>query len=453
MVKKFGGIGVADVLVNRHAVATMFLILVHQSIVALSAVFLTDAIENFQRGDYYFGSLLLYFFSMIFPYVPGYASFVTMQMWVVRSHKAYVEALIKFLLGCGDIYADNEMRLRVESAAARSSFMIMDDVVSFLHGFLSFLLNGFLSLFVIGLILPGDIFYGYLASVFLCGVLIIVTRRLIEDAASDSELSFLKYSGLLSRIWSNISLKNRINREEWLNSFAGRSSVYYGKKVSLEVKKQVVNFFLSMFSVLPTVFLLWVAIEDSADSALIAVIIVNLTRIFHILSSLSALVSESLDWTTQWARLKIIFGIFETPVGLVDVCSRISKEITVNGCPLIDVKGFIHKLTAQNFGRYTIRGGNGSGKSTLMLALKESLGEKGIYFSPVDAALLWPHEVSDVSTGQRALNGLHEIIADKKATHIILDEWDANLDSANVKFLDRVLDDEAKKKVVVEVRH
>lgn len=453
MLKKFENISVSGIFFNKYAVSTMLLIFFHQSIVALSAVFLTGAIEDFQGGRYYFDSMLLYFFSMIFPYVPGYASFVSMQMWVVKSHKFYVEALVGFLGARCDLYGDNEMKLRVESAAARSSFMIIDDVVSFLHGFMSFLLNGFLSLFVIGLILPGNIFYGYLISVFLCGFLIIVTRRLIEGAAADSEASFVSYSGVLSRIWSNIALNNRINRDGWQNIFDRASDFYYGKKVALELKKQVVNLFLSMFSLFPTVFLLWIAIEDGANSAVIAVIIVNLTRIFHILSSLSGLVSECLDWSMHWARLKVIFDIFEVPAHQVDVSSRISKNITVNGCFLGGVNEFIRKLTAQRIGRYTIRGGNGSGKSTLMLALKAELGEKAVYFPSGDTSLTWPHEVSDVSTGQKALNALHEIIADKRTTHILLDEWDANLDKSNVTLLDDVIDDEAKRRVIVEVRH
>lgn len=444
---------VVRIFLNKYSIFTMILIFIHQAIIALSAVFLTDAIEDFQEGRDYTIGLVLYFCSMIFPYIPGYLSFVTLQRWIGKSHVEYIEALVNFLRAGAGVYRDAEMRSLVESVAARSSFMIINDVVSFVHRFTSFVLNSFLSFLVIGLILPGDIFYGYLVSLALCTVLIILTRRFIEDAAAGAELSFLKYSSALGDMWPNVSLGNRMNRQAWQRQFNTVSAVYYENKITLEIKKQFISFLLSMFSVLPTVYLLWLAVNGQASAPLIAVIIVNLTRIFHILSSLSALVSESLDWTAEWARVKVLLGVFGMSRGAAQEKGFVSDEITVNGSPMGDPGRFVDELVKKGTGRYTIRGGNGSGKSTVMLRLKKAIGESAVYLPPGEPGLYWSAEVAGTSTGQQVLQALREIVAQKDVTHLLLDEWDANLDKANIAIWSDVLERESETRVVVEVRH
>jgi len=330
--------------------------------------------------------------------------------------------------------------------------MVIDDAVSFMHSFASFALNSFLSFLVIGLILPGDIFYGYVVSLALCAVLLIVTRRFIEGASVKSERSFIEYTDVLSRIWPNVVLNNKINLEAWRAGSRESAVVYYGKNISLEVKRQFVNFSLSMLALLPTVYLLWVAIDGGASASLMAVIIVNLTRIFHILGSLSALVSQSLDWSTQWARVKIIFAIFDMPSDAREYEASF-KEVTINGSPLDEFDRVARSIAEKNCGRYTIRGENGSGKSMFMLQLKSLLGEKSVYFPSGESGLFWPVQLEQGSTGEQVLHGLRLLVADKAATHLLLDEWDANLDKHHMEIFDEILEKESKTRVVVEVRH
>lgn len=440
-----------EVFFNRYSLFTMLLIFLHQAVVAISAFFLTRAIEKFERGGEYSSSLLWYFFCMVFPYLPGYLSFVTMRIWVMRSHRSYINATVDFLKVA--FFRNQELRVFVESAAARGSFIIINDLVSFFHGFAGFFLNSLLSFAVIGLILPGDIFFGYISSVVLCMVLILVTRQFIERAATDSERSFVSYTAVLDRIWPNVVLENRLNKQAWKDAFNKSSGVYYGRKISLEVKRQLVNFCLSMFAVIPTVYLLWSILDGRETAPLIAVVIVNLTRIFHILGSLSALVSEGLDWFTESARVRVLFELFDMPSQSVKEREIIFSGIEVNGCLLDDSQRFIREIVGSDSGRYTICGSNGSGKTALMLVLKAELGEKAIYMPAGEPGLFWPSEAGNVSTGQHVMRGLRSLIADSEATHLLLDEWDANLDKSNVQTLDAALETESRYRVVVEVRH
>jgi ABC-type transport system involved in cytochrome bd biosynthesis fused ATPase/permease subunit len=50
-------------------------------------------------------------------------------------------------------------------------------------------------------------------------------------------------------------------------------------------------------------------------------------------------------------------------------------------------------------------------------------------------------------------NRLVEILAKVNADVLLLDEWDANLDSENRETLSALLDEISQKKCVIEVRH
>lgn len=438
---------------NRFSFVTFSLILIHQSVVAASTIFLTGLIEDFQSGVNYEVNLSLYFFTMMFPYVPGYFSFVTLQLWVNKSHKEYVLVLVDFLGTTCNLYRDKELRKYVESAASRSSFIVIKDVVQFFHSFMGFFLNSFLSFLVIGLIIPGDIFYGYIVSVVLCVALILFSRKHLQNAAADSERSFVNYTEVLSKIWPNISLNNLINKLSWWEIFDVRSNDYYKKNIALEVKKQFFNFLLSFFALIPTVYLLVVAILGEGSASLVAAIVVNLTRIFHILSSLSALVAESMEWAMEMARVKVIFDFLDASGWGGGSVGVISERVKINGKGLIDINGSIKEIAESDSGRYTIRGDNGSGKTSFMLVLKCFIGDASVYLPANESGLIWPGVVGEGSTGQGIMEVLLKIINGKSATHILLDEWDANLDKYNVGLLNDILEGESKKRVIVEIRH
>lgn len=433
--------------------AVLFLIFLHQGIIAFSAVFLTQVIENFQSGASFKSDLYFYFAFMCLPYIPGYFSFVLLSLWVNDSHGKYVQEIVCLLQEGKCFYRNRSLRKDVESAASRRSFVIIEDALSFTHGFLSVALNGFLSFVVIGFILPGHVVQGYLASLVLCALLVIGTRRWIEDAAVRSERAFVHYGDVLGKIWPNIALKNRINRQAWQDNFQWNSSGYYGKTVAWELKKQSVNLLLAAFSLIPTVYLLLVEISEERSPSVMAVIMVNLTRIFHILGSLSALVSESLDWTSIRARMKFLLGVFDLLDDLQCIDGAVSDNVKINAISLVAVPDAIHRVAVRSSGRYTIRGSNASGKTTFLLALKNELGEKAVYFSPCENGLVWPENMVAGSTGQQAMHALHMLIEDRETSHLLLDEWDANLDQENCKLMDSILENEAKTRVVVEVRH
>ena len=103
-------------------------------------------------------------------------------------------------------------------------------------------------------------------------------------------------------------------------------------------------------------------------------------------------------------------------------------------------------------GRFTIRGENGAGKSTALLMIKKELANKA-FFLPTHNHLSFVAETNKYSTGESLKNRLIEILDEVEADVLLLDEWDANLDSDNKEKLSKLIDELAAKKCVIEVRH
>jgi len=128
-------------------------------------------------------------------------------------------------------------------------------------------------------------------------------------------------------------------------------------------------------------------------------------------------------------------------------------------------------------GRINVRGANGTGKSSLLASLKTEMKQRAYYWPTTDRLAFQftggvvPVEVEgddddDVvvvaesmdkklgfSSGERQLKSLEEIVNSTHAAIYLLDEWDANLDSANKAKADALVDALAARARVVEISH
>lgn len=75
------------------------------------------------------------------------------------------------------------------------------------------------------------------------------------------------------------------------------------------------------------------------------------------------------------------------------------------------------------------------------------------FFLPTHNQLSFFAETNRYSTGESLKNRLIEILDKVEADVLLLDEWDANLDSENKEKLSQLIDELASKKCVIEVRH
>lgn len=436
---------------RKAAVLTFLLIVLHQFFIALSVYYLTALIQDYQHNQDLKYNLLMYFFCMIFPYLPAFLSFVSMQKWTNDAHYDFVKRVTGGPYFFPAQFTNGSLKDKFESILSRNSFMTINGYFAFVHDALSLLLNSVFSMLVIGFLLPKELVGGYVASAVLSMLIIFISHKKIEGMAVAVELKFIDYSALLAKAWNNLSLKNKINTQAWQQTLEKESTGYYKSAMRLQVIKQAINGLLAAVALLPTAYLIFhIVFNGSDNAAVIAAIIVNLTRIFTILSALNSLLHLLIEFPVMNAHLKVLFSVDD----FVDkqISSIPYGAISLNGQPVKDYKAVMEMLGSVSCGRYTLRGGNGSGKSTLLYYLKELLGDKAILMPAGHNLLMWGIDNNDLSTGQLALQTITQVYAQQEKI-LLLDEWDANLDSVNKSEIDALLEKISATKIVIEVRH
>lgn len=440
---------------NPHAALTLLLVAVHQAIIASSVFFLAQVVHSFERGAPSATWLLLYMGAMTLPFLPGCLSFVTMQWWENHVHQKITAALAESAHGKISFFRCPTTRDTFESAISRNAFGAVGGYIGLTHDFFSLLLNSVFSMAVIGFLLPQELLLGYAISFVLALVFIRLFNVPAQDQSTKLEELYSAYGGCLARAWDNAVTGNTHNYDAWRQDRINTGKSYYRQLIRLAALKQAGNVTIALASLLPTAYLVYsLAVSESTAPSVLAVIIVNLTRIFHILNSLGTLIYQMLEWATTKARLAYLLKVQDTLAYPPELPEAPAGKITLNGKPVADFKSAIGEVQNAGVGRYTIRGANGSGKSTLLLAMKNAYRESAYFLPTAAAGLNWRGRYHRCSTGQRMRGVLQEISNSTAQTrYLLLDEWDANLDDANKKELDGLLASLSQAFVVVEVRH
>jgi ABC-type bacteriocin/lantibiotic exporter with double-glycine peptidase domain len=455
MVAKQSAFKLREIFDDKYAVATLLLICIHQSIIASGAYFLTNVIENFQSGKHYERDLLLYFSAMVIPFFPGCLSYITLKKWENRVHFKFLQALKSSLSGRIDIYKNLELREGAVGMISRNSFSIIGSFCSYLHSSITFLLNSVLSIAIIAAILPKQLVVGYVASALFSIVVIYFASPIVSRKAKVAEYSHIKYGDILAKIWPNTSIGNTYNEQKWIAQAELKAASFYWDVEDATVFRQLNNFMLGVAALLPSMYLIYMAATANAVTASVfAAIIVNLTRIIHILNSFGALVYQVLDLKSVAARMHMLRRlILQIEENKSFSPSQPPGVVKVNDAVIEDFQEIAEKLAERKSGRFLVTGDNGAGKSLLLLHLKSHFGTSAVLL-PVDMeGIQWQRETSNLSTGQRLIQVLGELVAVRDHKVLLLDEWDANLDGTNKAAVSDKLDAIAGERLVVEVRH
>jgi hypothetical protein len=330
-----------------------------------------------------------------------------------------------------------------------------NSISSLTHDFCSLLLNSVFSMAVIGWLLPSELLLGYGVSLIAALIIVGLFNAPAQSRSSEMEKSYSSYGNCLARAWDNAVVGNSHNYDIWLKENADAGRKYYRGMLGLVAFKQSGNVTIAFASLLPTTYLIYsIAATGSASPALLAVIVVNLTRIFHILNSLGTLIYQMLEWSAMKARLSYLFMVQDTLDELPELPTSPAGRVTMNGDDVSDFQSVISSLGRQRNGRFTVRGANGSGKSTLLIALKKAYAKSAFLLPPLGNDLSWEDDHRNRSTGQKMRAVLEEACsASQELRYLLLDEWDANLDRSNREALDGLLARMSQRFVVVEVRH
>jgi hypothetical protein len=440
---------------NYAAALTLLLIVVHQALIASSVYFLAKVVENFGSDGPYATYLVLYMAAMIVPFIPGCLSFIAMQQWINHAHLNITTQLVNAARDKVQLYRSAAQRETFDSAVSRNAFGSVSSYIAMSHDFFSLLFNSVFSMAVIGFLLPRELMLGYTISFVAAFAVIWLFNSPAQRRSAEVEDQYAEYGNCLARAWDNATAGNQHNYENWLQDRDKKGWAYYRGALKLASLKQVGNVSIALASLLPTAYLIhFMVTTHSAAPAVLAVVIVNLTRIFHILNSLGTLIYQMLEWTAMKARLSYLFNIEDAMASPPELPDAPAGSMTINGKTVVDFASVIGQIREAGCGRFTVRGANGTGKSTLLLAMKQAYSQAAFFLPTANSRLNWQGNYERRSTGQRMRAVLDEICSSTQGLkYLLLDEWDANLDSANREQLDGLLASMSRQFVVVEVRH
>ncbi len=443
--------------INRHAYLTLICIVMQQSLVASATYFLTRLMERFQSGLALAPWLYLYCGAMLLPYIPGCLGHIALVRWINGAHAAYVKSALSVMVGWRGKEVTQAQRSFVQTLIGKQSLVLIDDLLRFVQTFTDFFASSLLNVIVLASLLPGDLAIGYAISAAACTAALFFLRKPIDRLAGMQEAAHIRFSSHLTHAWDNITIGNLHNHAQWQARNREFAKTFYGTCIRLTTVTAAGDILLALLTLSPSIYLLLATLNDATLQPVVAAaLIANLTRIFHVLSGVTALVSQALGLRAVLARTRMLFGGWPAPDSLREVGAKrmaLAMPISINDEIQHARDEALTFLASRAQGRFTIRGPNGAGKSTFLRSLKFRVGDSAFYLPAHTEGLVWQSDLEGMSTGQRMISHLKEIEALSGVTHILLDEWDANLDQRNCQMFNHLLDVAAETRVVIEVRH
>jgi ABC-type multidrug transport system fused ATPase/permease subunit len=313
--------------------------------------------------------------------------------------------------------------------------------------FIGFLINAIVFGFVLDPLVGGAL----LISLCLAMGVHILSRKALREKAEALKSQEVKSFSEVEGAWDHLVLGNPGVSEAYLTRFKHlQQALLRNTQQSYLLSEWVVFLATFLAWVPPVVAYIWVLYSQAFDLQYILPFLVLLPKqasLIEQIRSLSQLLTffevDLESYKTIWKAAQIKDGQWTERIKL--------HQITFNGYQYQSLEDLTETMQSQSSGRWTIRGGNGAGKSTLLAFLKLKL--KGAFLLPARAHFYFTVcDRSWTSSGQ-TMNRQLKTLASRNDPVLLLDEWDANLDDKARAHWDREINEWAKSRIVIEVRH
>lgn len=431
---------------NQFSAFTFLSILVHQSFIALSvyaSIKLIGTINGFNINDDGFKFwLVVYIVSMIFPHaIAGLSDFFN-QKWQCEAFKGFWFSSIKRYKASTSPFVKGEP-LGVLSSQGKE---IISEFIGYISYGLSAFLNFLLSLIVISVFIDSRFIISVAISiVFVVLIKYLVSRKLEKLALMEAEAGSGLVS-LLSLTHDNTHHGSRINNSYFIKTLKNKIDIYLTRRMTEQVFQSFVMFLNASASLIPTTFLvLYFLLKTGVGIDVKLAVVINLTRIYHLLNSATELVSIIISFSSINGRLKML-ACFSKDIENAPVAFNSKVTLYKDGSLLNE-----NDLNPEEVGRFSVRGKNGSGKSTFLKAFRDE--HDTIYFNPSFKVMYpWEETLStNLSDGQYSKQCILWLLSHTNGP-LLLDEWDAFLDQENTKEVNEKIEIAARSRLIVEVR-
>lgn len=460
-------------LTNKWALGCLFALALQQIIEASSTIWLVNMIAQIASGKNFFPYLALYLLSIALFYIPNGIAFILKTTWKQQAQRSFIQAFVnsnRNNIGEWSNKGLKEEKISILTAEGPTAINLLIDYVWDLG---MNVLSVFFNILALSIVVEPlfAVAYGFSLA---CVLLIMKLNRRAQRQLTQKALTArVDLAQSLYASWDNVLLGNFYNFNIWQEKTEQRLDRCLQRNVALERFDQFLAIFVSLFTSIPSLMVVaYFMIVHSDDPVRLSAFVVILPLLFNILSYTYQTLSLLFRWSMHQSKLMAIYktiqpakdqhvpmlkkvkwpkiNVQQTIVQDMNTVAPIENISLSNPQPLQsynDLLGF----TTQS-GRVTLRGENGCGKSTALLLVKNALSQKA-FFLPTHNQLSFYSETNKYSTGESLRNRLLEILEKVDAEVLLLDEWDANLDSENKERLDALIDELAATKCVIEVRH
>lgn len=444
-------------LISKSAIISLVLILIQQIIVASSSIWLKRLSEDLYSGGFLGIDIGLYMASLTIPYIPGGLSLIAISFWEQDSLKKFVNSFIKNNNTQPILWNDKNERDVKISILSNEGQQTISSFIQYSHGLFSRLLNAFLNIIVLSYIVEPNFIYGYFISILLTAIIMKSFSNKQGKIALQAQNARVNLGKILLSAWDNVLLGNKYNFQSWLSRF----HVEFSESKQLNIRSTIyqisISIGIALLTMLPCmVIAVHSLLVHATDKAYAATVIVTLPRLFMILNFTYDLLDSLTEFPMQKSKISGIIRGIQSPLKN-DILSRVNwskLKFILNNEKILTHLDSIDEIVPllKEPGRITIRGENGAGKSTLLLLIHQKLLPRSFYL-PAQHHLCFNSMTIDRSTGETLKAQMQEILAQVEAQWILLDEWDANLDTLNQSEISQMINVLAQTKIVVEVRH
>lgn len=316
----------------------------------------------------------------------------------------------------------------------------------------SFAASLVLGVFVLGLTIDAN----FLPAFAVSGVLSYICFRKmsgnVKDAYEAEQVARTSYNSFILGSWDNIFFKNNSVMARYENILKQRYELAKTATRKSSTSSEYLIFTLGLVSSLPVIALvLWLGLKSMSpgQTAALLALLATIPRQLNMLTTFRSIFQNVAAYIGFESKFKVIHETAAIPS--IDYREQIKLEkIRIGQRQHQCLKTLEEHIQTLKPGRYEIRGDNGSGKSTLLLHLNSKLASS-FYLPSMPNLTIGDFETAE-SSGQKLLRHIDYLMAGDDQV-LLLDEWDANLDTENLKKTEALLNKAAETKVVIEVRH
>jgi ABC-type bacteriocin/lantibiotic exporter with double-glycine peptidase domain len=408
--------------------------------------------------------------SWIFAERAGFGAYSRYMLHFAR-HNRFQTALL----------GDSSAREQSEPFLTSETFHVCFELIFTLQFHLRLFFQLLFNSLVLGIEIDAGLPLAFAAAFVVLAILQWFLRKPLAAAYLHNQRMTNRMTARTYTAWDNIFSGNRYNFGIWHRDFRQRLAAALGAQIRAILLREgwsAVSGLIALVLVLSAT--AWIAIQDSGNITLLIALAATLPRQIEMTLDMHQLTAGFTDLLAVWTRIK---GVCEhiRPLPDAGFVKRIGfgnivlKEGDNERC-CASLADAMHHALAASSGLITVRGGNGSGKSTLLAALKAQLQGRAYYWPTQDRlafafnsglpevaeniddadeinAAEVAVEKTGYSSGERQLRVLREIVTNTAYPIYLLDEWDANLDTANRSAALALVEKLARRARVIEISH